>query len=146
MDTPAYVNHGRWVADCPVPDCGDAVALHPQDPRTGIPSPQPVLLQRCANGHELRLVAPPEEFRARIETALAERLSEVRRNWFPSNHPYALANGWPHGETPDDIRRQTEAGETADAEALAGRRAAALEQVRALDIPLDDVLNALKGI
>lgn len=145
MDAPVYFNHGRWVANCPVPGCGDAVALHPQDRHTGVPSPHPVLMQLCANGHDLRLVAPPEELRARIETALMERVSATRRNWFPRDHPYALANGWKHGETVDEIKRETDVGESADAEAVAARRAVLLSQMKEFGVTVDEALAVLKG-
>lgn len=146
MDSPAYVNHGRWVAECPIPGCGDARALYPQDPVTGIPSPTPVYVQRCASGHEFRLVVPPDEVRARIEAALAERTSEKRKNWFPKDHPYAVEAGFPHGQSVRDLQEETQAGEAADAQALADKRATVLAQVRSLDIPLDDVLAAMKGV
>lgn len=142
----AYLNHGRWVADCPVPGCKDALALYPQHPQTGQLSPTPVYEQTCVNGHRFRLDAPPDDMRARIEVALAERLSHTRRNWFPKDHPMALAYGYPHGQSVDDLKRESAVGEQGDAADIATKRAEALAYVRSLDIPLDQVLAALKEV
>lgn len=146
MESPAYVNHGQWVADCPAPGCGDARALFPQDPITGIPSPTPVYLQQCANGHEFRIDAPPDEFRARIEAVLADRLSAKRRNWFPRDHPLAITAGWPHGQSVAELRQETERGEAEDGDALARRRADLLGQMKKLGVTPEEALNALKGV
>jgi len=94
MTSTAYFNHGRWVAECPT-GCGDARALYPEGSAT------PVYVQRCAEGHEFRIDAPPDDVRARIEAALADR-PERYRDWLPRGHPWA-AQGFPVGQTPEDL-------------------------------------------
>jgi hypothetical protein len=80
-----------------------------------------------------------------ILAALAERTSDKRKNWFPPGHPLAVAGGFPQGQTPDELRAEAAVGEEADAQSLADKRADVLAQIRDLNIPLDDVLAALKG-
>lgn len=74
----AYHNHGRWVADCPEPLCGGAVAA--QD---GVP----FLCPRCLNGgirHRYRLVLWPDgETRDAVERVLSQRFVLETRNWYP---------------------------------------------------------------
>ena len=73
----AYVNHGRWVADCPTQSCPGAVALLP-----GVA----FLCDSCLNvdcGHRYRPVAWPAH-RGRIEEILIERMLLEEANWIPS--------------------------------------------------------------
>jgi hypothetical protein len=132
MDAPVYVNWGRLVADCPRPHCGDASAVEPGQQS-----------MMCVNGHPatLRWAADTPA----VLAVLDERTSDKRKNWFPAGHPFAVAAGLPHGQTLDELRAEAEAGEAADALQLADKRAAVLAQVQALDIPLEQVLDALKG-
>lgn len=72
----AYVNHGRWVADCPTPFCTGAVVL-----LTG----SPFLCGNCLNaecGFRYRLVSWPAE-RGEIEEILSTRLLPENANWYP---------------------------------------------------------------
>lgn len=72
----AYVNHGRWVADCPTDFCGGAVPLLPG---------HPFLCGNCLNaecGFRYRLVEWPAE-RGHIEEILSERLLPETANWRP---------------------------------------------------------------
>lgn len=132
MKALVYVNHGRLVAECPVRGCGDArkVEIGEYD-------------LACVEGHICELEWP--DGIAQILAALDERTSDTRKNWWPKNHPVALATGQPHGQTVRELRKEAEAGETADAEHLASRRARILAELRAADIPIEDVLDALKG-
>jgi hypothetical protein len=109
MTATAYLNHGRWVAECPADWCGDAKGLYPQLPTTDgstVLSPNPVYLQRCVNGHEFRIEAPPDDMRAQIEAALADR-PEQFRDWLPNGHPWS-ANGHPTNQSPADLAAENE--------------------------------------
>lgn len=75
----AYVNHGRWVADCPTPGCGGAILL--------LPAPAGFLCGTCFNaaiGGQYRVVDWPKSAdRERIEVALRARPLAVNMNWTP---------------------------------------------------------------
>jgi hypothetical protein len=130
MKAPVYINYGRFVVDCP---CGDAREVQPGERTTA-----------CVDGHPLDMEWPADA--AALMTALAERISVKRRNWFPRLHPLALQLGKPHGQTPDELRRETETGEAADAAALTDRRAALLAEMKDAGITADEALAALKGV
>jgi hypothetical protein len=117
-----YVNWGRIVAEC---WCGDARVVEiGQQTMTCCISPS------CP-GHTNDLEWPDNL--PAIVTALSERLSEKRKNWFPPGHPFAIAGGYPTGQTPDELRAETATGEAADAQVIAERRAALLEELQRLD-------------
>lgn len=73
----AYVNHGRWVADCPTLGCGGAILL--------LPPPAGFLCGTCFNaeiGGAYRVVDwPADEDRSRLEEALRARPLPVHMNW-----------------------------------------------------------------
>ena len=73
----AYVNHGRWVADCPIPFCGQA----------WLADRIPVECENC--GQPPGPIEWPTE-QERIESLLAVRPVPQTRNWLP-------------GETVDDL-------------------------------------------
>lgn len=91
----AYVNFGRWIADCPM-DCGSAMQL--------------VKLQggyHCTEcGHLTSVEWPnnPDE----IWTALEARPAKRNRNWFPSGHNLALRSGSPHGQSVEELQDETQ--------------------------------------
>lgn len=130
MTTPVYINYGRFVVDCP---CGDAREVQPGERSTA-----------CVEGHALNLEWPDNA--AALMAALSERVNVARRNWFPRNHPLALDLGKPHGQTPDDLRREAEVGEARDAAAIADRRAALLAELKDAGITANEALAALKGV
>jgi hypothetical protein len=71
---PAYVNHGRWVADCP--DCNGAELVTPNEP---------MMCDACfneGNGGAYRAVVFPRSQRE-IEAQLAIRPEPEHRNWAP---------------------------------------------------------------
>ena len=79
----AYVNHGRWVADCPSDYCGGAMAVTP-----GLP----FMCGTCLNveiGCKYRLVEWPQ-VRGAIEEALSERPVPEVMNWRPGETVKAL--------------------------------------------------------
>jgi hypothetical protein len=91
----AYINHGRWVADCVRPYCGGAEALRPHQ-----------VVVECFECH---LVAPVEWPREAQELweALMVRPVPATRNWFPAGHRPAVRAGCPHGQTVDDLHAET---------------------------------------
>ena len=79
----AYVNHGRWVADCEQPYCNGAESLEPRQ-----------ALVHCSNCHWEGMVQWPPDADA-IWEVLAVRPVPQTRNWFPSGHELALRSGCP---------------------------------------------------
>ena len=86
----AYVNYGRWVAECPRPFCTNAFELTPN---------QPVF--QCVGDGGCSMVAsiewPPDA--QEIWDALCKRLVPATRNWFPIGHPLAERFGLPMGQS-----------------------------------------------
>lgn len=130
-----YVNWGRVVAEC---RCGDARTVE-----IGQQTMTCCVGHGCP-GHDSDLVWP--NGMPAILAALAERLSDKRKNWFPPGHPVAAAGGYPSGQTPDELRAETAAGEAADAQAIAERRAALLDELRRLDAGEDHIRDLRKAI
>jgi hypothetical protein len=89
----AYLNWGRWVAECAAPDCHDAMRLTPGD-----------VSMRCVRGHVTAVQWPGNA--PAIADAVANR-AEKNRNWFPEGHPLATAVGWPTGQTVEDLHEET---------------------------------------
>ena len=80
--TVAYVNHGRWVADCP--ECNAGIAVWPDHPLTA-----------CGEcGAVLTLEVPDADTRAAAEIVLSKRSVESVRNWRPD------------GETVEDLQAE----------------------------------------
>jgi hypothetical protein len=67
----AYVNHGRWVADCP--ECRGGIACWDQLPSGTCPD--------CGGEYEVKWPAP--EVRAAAEAVLLGRAKRWHRNWWP---------------------------------------------------------------
>lgn len=96
----AYVNHGRWIADCPA-ECGNAMRL---DPRQGVFA--------CQECYTMSEVEWPEDAERIWEALLGRRLAR-NRNWFPVGHPLALRCGLPQGQSAKqllDEQRENEDG------------------------------------
>jgi hypothetical protein len=75
----AYVNHGRWVADCPSPACTGAELVDPDEPRFYCLS----CYNAAFGGLWLPVRFPPERERQAIERALLARPRARNRNWYP---------------------------------------------------------------
>jgi hypothetical protein len=90
----AYVNHGRWVADCPT-GCGSALQLDPGQETFA-----------CVECHTISSVDWPKDPDG-IWDALSERPLKHNRNWFPKDHELALRAGKPHGQTVKQLRQET---------------------------------------
>lgn len=95
MTTYAFVNLGRWIADCPA-GCGNAIALEPHQTQF-----------HCIGGCNLvgEVVWPGDA--EEITRALAERDSTLNRNWAPAGHRQAYATGHPAGQTVADLIAET---------------------------------------
>ncbi|WP_326564562.1 hypothetical protein [Micromonospora peucetia] len=91
----AYLNWGRWVADCPGPACTSAVALQHGQTTAG-----------CIECHLVAPVRWPDDV-PDLERVLWRRPEPANRNWFPLEHPFALAAGLPHGQTVADLEAES---------------------------------------
>lgn len=121
MRSPAFYDFGRWVADCPVPECTDAVAYY----RTEADAERQeryVTPFRCDNGHSFNVDMPPADLEKRIVAALADR-PEAMRRWYPDNHERAAEAGLPIGEKVADLKAET-AGIVEREESVASEREA----------------------
>jgi hypothetical protein len=92
----AYVNWGRWVADCPHPECTDAREV--SDGRD-----QDV----CHFGHPFTVVRPPAAAMTAIMAELTKRTEDADRSWYPRGHLRARLAGQPTGQTLDELREET---------------------------------------
>ena len=89
----AYVNHGRWIAECPH-ECGAARQLQPHD-----------TLFQCTECLSILPITWPSDADG-IWEALQERKIPRTRNWFPAGHPIAERIGAPVDQTADDLRKE----------------------------------------
>lgn len=108
MKALGFYNHGEWKAMCPEYGCTDAVAVYPQSPHPPYArSPEPVMRQVCARGHVIDIQLPDERTRARIEGALAGRAMDADRSWYPAGHEWATMNGFPTGQSVEDLAEES---------------------------------------
>jgi hypothetical protein len=104
MQAVAYVNCGRWVADCPRPHCNNAIALTSQPRQT---------MYHCAGEDGCHVIAEvnwPNDA-DEIWDALQQRPVPATRNWAPAGHRQAVACGVPDGQTVSDLHAETKAHE-----------------------------------
>jgi hypothetical protein len=95
----AYVNHGRWVADCPRDFCVSAECVWHPERADKWPWTNRFTCTNCG------LVAPvqwPAEWRE-ITRVLWERPVPQTRNWYHANNDTAIIGHLPHGQTVDDL-------------------------------------------
>lgn len=90
----AYVNWGRWIADCPI-ECGGALKLNPGEAIFACPE--------CRAISEVEWPSNAQEIWDELET----RPIPKTRNWFPSGHALALRAGVPHGQSVQELRDET---------------------------------------
>lgn len=102
----AYLNHGRWVCDCPEPGCTDARLVYEVHPKTGILTGRKLTEDVCANGHPFEMVMPPEQFEAQVMAVVAERAVDADKAWYPAGHMRAVLAGLPTGQSVDDLARE----------------------------------------
>jgi len=114
----AYLNWGRWVADCPEAGCFDARAVY--HPETGQRQAEDV----CKNGHPFRIDMPPPSLEAQLLAAVVERQNDADRSWYPKGHPRATLAGLPTGQSVTELiaeGRQVETYRAAEQESERGR-------------------------
>ncbi len=90
----AYVNHGRWQADCVYPHCSNAEALAAR---------QSVFY--CTNCRHIAEVVWPRDVEE-ITIVLAARPVPQTRNWAPAGHRQAVFDGFSEGQTVADLREE----------------------------------------
>lgn len=93
-----YMNWDRWVVDCEG-GCGSAYKVEPDQSSLVCDA-----LGGC--GVFMRLDWPHN--REALETELRRRPLESTRNWFPSEHPLAVMNNRPHGQSVKDLVEEFE--------------------------------------
>jgi len=124
--TAVYINWGRFIVEC---SCGDAREVKPGQ-----------ATETCVNHHVIKVEWPRGI--EQISTALTDRPEDRHRNWFPEDHPVALATGQPHGQTVADLKveaRHHEA-ETAD------KRQQVADAMAALGLTFDPATGLVKGL
>ncbi len=97
----AYVNFGRWIADCPL-GCGGAQQLEANQSSFFCNPPS-----GC--GH-ITTVEWPQDPQG-IWDALVERQMPKTRNWFPKDHELALRANCAHGQSVTELRAETSENE-----------------------------------
>lgn len=103
----AYMNHGRWVADCPREHCSYAFELEPgQDRYLCRTNPRRPGAAPKGCGVEAFIEWPADA--TEIQQALDRRPVEATRNWFPRDHELAIRNGLPHGQSVADLLAENE--------------------------------------
>lgn len=131
----AYVNEGRWVCDCPAPDCTSAAKLTPGQ-----------FMFSCLDCHLLAEITWPDPREAHeIWQVLSARPDVTKRNWFPRDHWLALAAGCPHGQTPAELLAETNE-ELARELAEAGRVKIAAEREQVFAAQAAEVRAARKEL
>lgn len=90
----AYVNHGRWIADCPQM-CGGALELKPKETQFA-----------CRECKWIGVVDWPHDADEIMEV-LQERPIPKTRNWFPRGHYLAVRTNTPHGQSVADLIQET---------------------------------------
>lgn len=103
MKALAYLNHGRWVAECPTLGCTDARLVYEVNPQTGLPTGRQLGEDVCAKGHPFAIVMPPAQLEAQIMAAVADRVDDADKAWYPKDHVRAKLAGLPTGQSVADL-------------------------------------------
>jgi hypothetical protein len=90
LKTEAYINYGRWVADCPL-GCNNAVAVSSNN-----------TFECCGRRISVRF---PEDSTDIFNALLARPIRN--RNWYPKDHFFAICYGIPHGQTVEELDLET---------------------------------------
>jgi hypothetical protein len=117
MKAYAYVNHGRWVVECPSPTCRSAELVAPGGSKKlrcmcpdqvvcAHPKPVAVTVNRSAKdgtvkrfvcGQRIEPLFPPDH--DEIEEVLGMRPTMEARNWYPGETvPMLVAENLEHGD------------------------------------------------
>lgn len=95
----ALVYGGDWIAECPRPGCSNAEHLfQPRFPG----GPREIRQQffACSYCHFTGPISwPDDQVMEGIAAVLATRPLPHTRNWYPTDHPTAVAAHIPHGQT-----------------------------------------------
>lgn len=109
----AFVYCGDWVAECPMPSCGNVEHLfdriNPKLATSPRLKPRPEFI--CSYcGLRVPIEWPEPELIAGIMGVLNLRPVPHTRNWYPADHPLALRLGVKeHGQTVDDLKAENAA-------------------------------------
>ena len=95
----AYVNQGRWMADCPRPYCGNALELELRQP-----SFYCVARGGGCCGLSCPIVWPGDA--EQLFAELGRRPVAQTRNWAPAGHWQAVANNLETTQTVADLREE----------------------------------------
>lgn len=117
----AYLDWGRWVAQCP--SCTDATTVYRQLAENG-----PIVRQAsatCVNGHTFLIVMPGLDDEQAIVAAVAAR-PEAQRAWYPDGLPLAADAGLPTGQSATELQAETDAMVTGDQQVVVEERDDAL--------------------
>jgi hypothetical protein len=106
---------GDWIGDCTRSGCAGAeflFALRSPGNPAGPLNPRDVRRNAflCTNCLQLDDIEwPEEEFMMAVQQVVSLRPVPQNRNWFPEDHPLALASHVAHGQTIDDLRAENSA-------------------------------------
>jgi hypothetical protein len=106
----AFVYCGDWVAECPMPSCGNVEHLfdrvNPKVPTSPRIVPRgPFVCSYC--GLQVEVEWPEPELIQGIMGVLMKRPVPHTRNWFPTDHPLAIRMGVrEHGQSIKDLERE----------------------------------------
>jgi hypothetical protein len=103
----AFVLYGDWVAECPMPDCGNVEHLFDRmNPRV-VTSPRivPRTGFHCSYcGLQVEIEWPEPGLISGVMDALNQRPVPHTRNWFPADLPFAVRQRIKeHGQSVDDL-------------------------------------------
>ena len=115
MAVAAYLYCGDWVADCSRPGCSSTEHLYalrspgkppgPMNPRS-----EKASMFRCSNCLHLDWIDWPDpEFMAAAAAVVALRPVPQNRNWYPKDHPVAVAFHLAHCQTLADLVAENDA-------------------------------------
>lgn len=136
----AYLNHDRWVVDCPADGCTDARLVY--HPLTNERQADEV----CANGHHFTIDMPPEELEARIVAAVSERHEAADRAWYPHGHARAMLAGYPTGQSIEELVRESREVAAARAAENSTRRERLRAMIAELGLEFDPTTGTVRGI
>lgn len=97
----AYVYSGEWVADCPRADCGNVEFLYRPAQLHGERVLRLPFFGCSYCGMQSEISWPDKEHE--IFEVLAKRPVPGSRNWYPKDHPVAVASRIPHGQSVQDL-------------------------------------------
>ena len=106
MEARAYVYSGDWVADCPRAGCGNVEHLQRPSRMNG-PRDVPVPFYLCSHCGAQAPISWPDD-RLGIYAVLSRRPVPHNRNWYPKDHPVAVAFRLPHGQSVRDLESENE--------------------------------------